>query len=168
MQEDCIFNPKTADFKRLAAMKQNYLRIILVDDDEDDRFLFKDAVEEMDAGIHLNTVTACEELMELLHASAGDALPDIIFLDLNMPGQNGQECLEEIRRHHKLRNIPVAIYSTSNSQRDIQETFHKGANLYIQKPREFDQLKKVISEVISINWKQNGRPASVDRFFMNP
>lgn len=146
---------------------QNRLKIILVDDDEDDCFLFQDAIEEMGSQISLATVNTCEELMHMLHLP-NRKLPDIIFLDLNMPGQNGKECLEEIRKHQNLKHIPVAIYSTSDSEKDIAETFQKGANLYIQKPREFNKIKKVINEVANMNWARPHNPVRKENYYWNP
>ena len=68
-----------------------------------------------------------------------------MFLDLNMPIMNGFECLEAIRSTPHLKDLLVAIYSTSSAERDIEETFEKGANIYIKKPSSFNELKKSAS-----------------------
>jgi CheY-like chemotaxis protein len=77
------------------------------------------------------------------------ALPELIFLDLNMPRKNGLECLKEIRSSEKFSKIPIAIYSTSASKNDIEETFRNGANVYIKKPSDFNILKQLLAKVLS-------------------
>lgn len=124
--------------------------IILADDDGDDRELFTEAMEDVGKNIKLETVSDGEGLMNLLKSK--DVLPDLIFVDLNMPNKNGKECLREIRGSDLLRHIPVIIYSTSSSPRDIEETFEKGANLYVTKPSTFADLKQITSTVINMNW----------------
>jgi CheY-like chemotaxis protein len=91
------------------------------------------------------------ELMEhLMHPDT--ILPDILFLDLNMPKKTGKECLIEIKKTEHLKHLIVAIYSTSSSEEDIEDTFIQGANIYIKKPSNFNALKKIINEVVTLNW----------------
>ena len=92
------------------------------------------------------------QLMNMLNAS--ESLPDIIFLDLNMPGKNGKKCLEEIRGNKKFAKVQVVIYSTSVSKKDIDDTFSLGANLYIRKPNTFKELTEVIKKVFAIDWDE--------------
>jgi DNA-binding NarL/FixJ family response regulator len=90
------------------------------------------------------------ELMNHLNQN-GHQLPHILFLDLNMPRKNGIECLLEIKRMIQFQNI--AIYSTSSSEHDIEDTFVQGANVYIKKPNDFNLLKRILEEVIKVNWQ---------------
>src|SRR5438105_690763 len=107
--------------------------ILLADDDVDDQMLFQDAVDEIQKDIRIRTVYSGEQLMRLL--TRPDAvLPDLIFLDLNMPMKGGHECLEEIRSNDNLKHIPVAIFSTSMNVDDVDKTLQNGANVYIRKP----------------------------------
>jgi len=76
-------------------------------------------------------------------------LPNIIFLDLNMPIKNGIECLKEIRANERFKNLVLVIYSTSGSEHDIQEAFINGANIYIKKPNNFAELKANLAKVIN-------------------
>src|SRR5437879_735829 len=133
-------------------MQSDSLHILLADDDEDDRTFFKDAIDEVKVKTNVEMVNDGQQLMDYLAKTDG-SLPDIIFLDLNMPRKGGIECLEEIRASKKFKNISVAIYSTSASEEDIEQTFLKGANIYIRKPNDFGKLKKVIAQVLSINWQ---------------
>lgn len=127
------------------------LHISLAEDDQDDRLFFKDAFDAVKIEHTLKMFEDGTEIMNYLKSSA--ELPHIIFLDLNMPGKSGIECLKEIRRDDRLRDLSVAIYSTSSSNSNIEETFILGANIYIRKPKDFAALKKIISDVIHINWQ---------------
>jgi len=124
----------------------------MADDDEDDRLFFKEAFEEIKIKNQVRFVNDGIELMNHL-AENGHQLPHILFLDLNMPRKNGIECLMEIRSKSELQNIAIAIYSTSSSEQDIEDTFVKGANVYIKKPSDFNTLKRILEEVIKVNWQ---------------
>jgi len=128
------------------------MRVVLVDDDEDDRMFFADALQEIDIDTELKEFHNGRELLTYLSA-ADKNLPQLIFLDLNMPVMNGFDCLKEIRKNPELKEIVVAIYSTSSSERDIEETFVNGANIYINKPNKFEELKKTIAQVVKRNWQ---------------
>jgi CheY-like chemotaxis protein len=133
-------------------MQNDSVQILLADDDEDDRLLFKDAFNELRIKTVVNTVNDGVELMRLLNQK-NTTLPHILFLDLNMPRKTGMECLLEIKNTGNLKDIPIAIYSTSASEEDIEETFVNGANVYIKKPSDFGTLKKVLEHVITVNWQ---------------
>lgn len=125
------------------------LRVLLSDDDEDDRLIFKEIMDEMDKDISVNMVNNGKQLMDFL-ANEKNLLPHIIFLDLNMPNMNGIECLKEIRSHEKYSDISISIYSTSTSEKDIDDTFIFGANIYITKPAAYSELKKVLAKALSV------------------
>ena len=127
------------------------LRILLVDDDEDDRQFFADALEGIGLNTELRQLENGKSCMEYLLQETENT-PDLIFLDLNMPIMNGFECLEAIRRTPHLKDLLVAIYSTSSAERDIEKTFEKGANIYIKKPSSFSELKKSLKQVVKMNW----------------
>jgi len=133
-------------------MNPNPLHILLADDDEDDRMIFRDAINEIKVKTKITIVNDGVELMEYLQETE-DELPHIVFLDLNMPRKGGIECLKEIRSDANLKDLSIAIYSTSASEEDIEDTFVKGANIYIKKPNDFNTLVKVLEEVITINWQ---------------
>src|SRR6187402_3818371 len=133
-------------------MQYDSIIITLADDDEDDRLFFTDAFEELKINTIVNTVNNGRELLEFLNHPE-TVLPNIIFLDLNMPILNGIDCLKEIRRNDKFNDIAIAIYSTSSSDQDVENTFVLGANIYIKKPSNFNELKKILSDVVIINWQ---------------
>lgn len=124
------------------------LTVVLADDDADDRELFTEAVNELNAEVYSAWNGA--ELMRMLAET--NISPDFIFLDLNMPEKGGKECLEELRAQSRYDDVPIVIYSTSSSSKDIDDTFSLGANLYITKPTSFAELRKIIRDTLSISW----------------
>ncbi|MCY1235166.1 Response regulator rcp1 [compost metagenome] len=106
------------------------------------------------------------ELMEHLNQE-NIVLPHIIFLDLNMPFVSGSECLKEIRSNPRFMDVSVAIYSTSSLEKDIEETFINGANIYITKPNDYAALKKTIRNVLNINWHYHKSGLDRKTFFYN-
>lgn len=146
-------------------MAEDYTHIILADDDEDDRLFFTDAFEELKMTTKVSTYDDGAYLMDYLNQE--DAiLPNILFLDLNMPRKSGMECLKEIKENPRFNNIVIAIYSTSASEEDIENTFVKGANIYIKKPSSFKVLKKVLSNVVTTNWQYHTNGLNKDNFLL--
>lgn len=146
-------------------MNKEYTRIALADDDEDDRLFFIDAFDELKISTKVQIFNNGAELMEFLNL-AQESLPEILFLDLNMPKKNGFECLAEIRSNAKFKDIVVAIYSTSSSEEHIEQTFVNGANIYIKKPSNFNDLKKILSSVVTTNWQYQTSGLNKDNFLM--
>ncbi len=146
-------------------MNKEYTYIVLVDDDEDDRLFFTDAFEEIKISTKIQTFKDGVELMDHLNSDEV-VLPEILFLDLNMPRKNGMECLDEIKANSKFNDIAIAIYSTSSSEEHIEETFIKGANIYIKKPSDFNTLKKVLQDVVTINWQYQTSGLNKDNFLL--
>ncbi|WP_158728144.1 MULTISPECIES: response regulator [unclassified Flavobacterium] len=146
-------------------MNTDFINICLADDDEDDRLFFTDAFDELKINTKVNTFNDGVELMNFLN-HPDSILPNVLFLDLNMPKKNGQECLLEIKKEEKFNDIAVAIYSTSSSEEDIEKTFVNGANIYIKKPNDFEHLKKILSEVVTLNWQYHTSGLNKDNFLM--
>ncbi len=146
-------------------MQTDYMHIILADDDEDDRLFFTDAFGELKINTKVETYNDGVELMNYLNSEEA-RLPQVLFLDLNMPRKNGIECLHEIKANSKFNDIAIAIYSTSSSEEHIEETFVSGANIYIKKPNDFEALKKVLSEVVAINWQYHTSGLNKDNFLL--
>ena len=127
--------------------------VLYADDDEDDRTFFREALGELKVPTVLHTVTDGIQLMKVLSPDV-NPLPNVIFLDLNMPGKSGKECLREIRSMSHLHETPVIIFSTSSNHRDIEETFQHGATLYIQKPSGFKLMVDVLERFFGSDWKE--------------
>lgn len=146
-------------------MQTDFTHIILADDDEDDRNFFSEAFDELKIKTKLHLFNNGVQLMEYLSVS-NSILPNILFLDLNMPLKSGIECLNEIKTNERFKNIAIAIYSTSASDDDIEATFVSGANIYIKKPSDFDTLKKILKDVVTINWQYQTSDLNKDNFLL--
>jgi CheY-like chemotaxis protein len=109
--------------------------------------LFRDALNEIRINNILETVNDGQELMNYILEHA-NILPHLLFLDLNMPRKNGLECLIELRKLYS-REITIAIFSTSSNDKDIEETFLHGANIYMTKPNNFNELKEALNRVVT-------------------
>ncbi|MCB0281140.1 MAG: response regulator [Calditrichae bacterium] len=130
--------------------KYEPIRILLADDDEDDRFLIQEAFSENKLENQLNFVTDGEELMDYLYQrdkfsdKQASPRPDLILLDLNMPRKDGREALKEIKNDDDLKRIPVVILTTSEAEEDILKTYNMGVNSFITKPVTFDGMVDII------------------------
>lgn len=138
--------------------------VVLADDDDDDKLLFQDVVKELGIAAKLSAASNGEALMEML--SEGPP-PDLLFLDLNMPLKNGFECLAEIRRDRRLDQMPVIIFSTSSQPSAIDRVYKGGAQLYIRKPNDFTQLKKVIRHVFDMTWEKRDFKKAREEFVLS-
>lgn len=130
-----------------ALYQMKALNILLADDDKDDCIFFNEVLEELPLNTHLTTVFDGEQLMHLLQKNSSP-LPDVLFLDLNMPRKNGHACLVEIKRSENLKSLPVVVYSTSFDETMADQLYENGAHHYICKPGDFALLKQVIHKAI--------------------
>lgn len=146
-------------------MQNNLINIVLADDDEDDRLFFTEAFEELKIKSNVSTYNNGVLLMEYLNKT-DSILPELLFLDLNMPKKSGIECLVDIKKNDRLKDMIIAIYSTSASEEDIEKTFVLGANIYIKKPNDFKKLKKALSEVVTTNWQYQTDSLNKDNFLL--
>lgn len=128
-------------------MENEQLNILLADDDADDRLFFKEAMEEIHIETMVSIVNDGIELLDYLNHS-NNYLPDIIFLDINMPGKNGLECLRELREDGRYNQIMIVIYSTSGAESDMKEAYQCGANVYLKKAGDFAELKASLAHVL--------------------
>lgn len=137
--------------------------ILLSDNDNGDCSLFLETPEEVKCQANVTITRDGATLVQALDAST-DEKPEVIFLDLNMPRKNGFECLHEIRKSVVFGQIPIVIYTTSNSVDIIEKVYEEGANLYVTKPSSFSLLKKTLSYVLSLAAEELNRKPSRERF----
>lgn len=131
-------------------------KFLLADDDNDDRFFFRDVLSKVSPSAELTTVGDGEELMKYLFDNSHQ-LPDVLFLDINMPRKNGKECLIEIRADEKLKHLPIIIYSTSLPEIIADELFAIGANKYLRKTNLIElkeKLRLVLSQLAEDKFPQ--------------
>jgi len=127
------------------------VKIVLADDDKEDQEIFIEALDAANIPSELTTVENGQELIDHLKDET-EPNPDVIFMDINMPVKGGKEALEEIKNDAELKEIPTIMLSTSNNPKDIEETFDKGANLYVQKPNSINGLILILKKVFSLLW----------------
>ena len=126
--------------------------IFIADDDEDDRMLFLDALEDLNLPAAVKAACDGQELLNTLEKTA-DRLPDIIFLDINMPIKNGFDCLAEIRsREDALKEVKIIMLSTSKSPDNIELCHKLGADLYAVEPSSFQGLNDLLQKVFEMDW----------------
>ena len=133
------------------AVAQNIHHILLADDDVDDCLLFKEVLDELQISSKFTTIQNGKQLMLLLNSDT--PLPNILFLDINIPIKNGFDCLMEINENPKLKNLPVVIMSTSFTQIITDMLYKYGALNCILKSNEFSKLKTLVSNSLQLLFK---------------
>ncbi len=146
--------------------KDMHYHLLLADDDLDDCTFFEDALEELPISATLLTVNDGVQLMNFLSAKF-DSLPDALFLDLNMPRKSGFECLSEIKLTDNLKDLPVIIFSTSLDMEVVNLLYQQGAHYYVRKPGEYNKLKKVILEAVTLTSKNKLTQPTRDQFILH-
>jgi CheY-like chemotaxis protein len=123
--------------------------VLFIDDDEDDKLVFGHALTAIDANIQYLTASDGIEALKILNEELV-ILPDLIFMDLNMPKMDGFTCLDEIKKSSDLKEIPVLILSTSTNPRDIERAKNLGAKTFITKPSTYTALVDTLKNSFSI------------------
>ncbi|MFA7123660.1 MAG: response regulator, partial [Candidatus Delongbacteria bacterium] len=120
--------------------------ILLVEDNEGDVLLAKEALKFIGSGSNIIPVNNGESLFEYFNVRKNDT-PDVIILDLNLPGMNGTEILKILKTDPETENIPVIVFSTSNNQNDIDRCYELKADEYITKPIDLNEFFEVFRHI---------------------
>src|SRR6476469_4442559 len=124
------------------------IQVLLIDDDRDDAELFKEALSEINSSIvfehYKDSKTGLRVLLDK-HTN----LPDLIFLDINMPIVSGWQCLSEFKKTDHLKHIPVIMFTTSSQMKEKETAKQLGAEGFITKPNEYKALKELLSLVLN-------------------
>jgi CheY-like chemotaxis protein len=126
--------------------------ILLVEDNPADVKITQRALRESAVPVELIVVRDGQEAVDYLlrqppHNRGDWRSPDLILLDLNLPGMNGREVLERVRATPALRHVPVVVLTTSRRQEDIHQMYAAGANTYIEKPQDFGRFVQVFQTI---------------------
>jgi len=146
-------------------MISEIIRIVLADDDEDDCLFFNVALQELNVPATLTILHDGEKLMEFFR-KPDEALPQVLFLDLNMPRRNGFECLAEIKSDDRLKHIPVIILSTSYEESVVDLLYTGGAQYYVRKPSDISRVGKVIEQALTLIVHGNGLQPPKESFVL--
>jgi CheY-like chemotaxis protein len=141
--------------------------VALAEDDSDDQLLFSEALKQVSKVSILHVVSTGMQLLDLLEDNK-NSLPDVIVLDVNMPGMSGIECLRIIRKTTGLDHLPVIILSTSAHPKTIEDAFTSGADSYAVKPGKFDDLKRIVDKIIITDWPAIAATKDRANFMMKP
>ncbi|WP_431611975.1 response regulator [Chryseobacterium sp. 'Rf worker isolate 10'] len=146
-------------------MNKEFLNVIVADNDENTLIFFKNILKELKISIKVQCFSNGKDLMEYLN-NEDAVVPEIVFIKYTIPGKESMECLEEIESNSKFNNMVTAIFSEPIPEDEIEDIFVKGANIFMKKPECFEKLKKVLSEVITINWQYHTSGLNKDHFIL--
>lgn len=132
-------------------MEEKSIKILSAEDDRDDQFLIKRAIDKAYIKTEIYFVSNGEDLLERLLTCNDENIPDLILLDLNMPEMSGIEALKKIKENEKNRKIPVVILTTSDNENDMEQCYELGIQSYVTKPQSFDELVKCLENIILEN-----------------
>jgi CheY-like chemotaxis protein len=138
--------------------------ILLADDDPDDCMLFTEVLRDLSIEQQPVCVSNGQQLIDFLKESI--VLPDLLFLDINMPLKNGVAALKEIKEVAIFRNIPVVMLSTTKHPATVQETYRLGANLYACKPTSYSALVSLVQRILAMDVTGLLRHRSLERFLL--
>lgn len=128
-------------------MPSDIQHICIADDDEDDYYLFEAAFKEADGLVRLSHFKTCAALLTWLQS--GDALPELIIMDVNMPGNDNYSCLLAIKKEAHLAHIPVIIYSTSGTPALVKKAHECGAYKYLIKPSSMGLIREMVKDLLA-------------------
>jgi len=137
---------KSVPKKAARPAKVSGLSILLVDDDAGDCRLVSESLKDSKRTSSLHVVNSGDEALAYLR-KAGRARPDIVLLDINMPGKDGFATLREIRAEDALTDLPVVMLTTSTAESDILESYRLHANCYVSKPTSFEDFGDAVREI---------------------
>lgn len=133
----------------MSLIKEKVMDIFLAEDNNDDIFLIKLALDEYFTNNGLlianNGKTAIKMFNELI--TQNKKLPDLVILDINLPMINGLEVLKEIKSKDLTKSIPTVVFTSSDSTTDMSYSYQNGADLYIKKPNNINDFKKIIGYI---------------------
>ena len=122
--------------------------VVFAEDDEDDQLYFKEVFREINADIQIVFVRDGNQLLQLLQ----NFLPDIVFLDLEMPYKNGLECLVQLRAEAPYADLPIVVFSSTMRPANIQTAYEMGAHLFLHKSSKYSEYSDCLKKILSMDW----------------
>jgi CheY-like chemotaxis protein len=129
-------------------LKSLQTNILLIDDDEDDCYIFKLAMAEICPHTIVHCIQDREKLLEVI----GSSKPSLIFIDFYLPIENGISCLQQIKSHPVYKDLPVVMWSSSCYSRNVAACYNSGAQLYIEKPCSKKSLVEKLKMILEENY----------------
>ena len=128
------------------------IRVLLVEDNPGDAHLTRDTLEQSKLLVQIAVAVDGEDALDYLLGRgnyAGVAVPDLVVLDLNLPRMSGREVLAEMKRHERLRGIPVVVLTSSDAERDVVMSYKLGASCYVTKPVGLEAFQAIVQSIES-------------------
>ncbi|MEJ7682933.1 MAG: response regulator [Segetibacter sp.] len=122
------------------------MHILMADDDKDDFHILQQTAQDTGEPLKISYAANWLELWRFIIKT----LPDVLFLDLNMPVKNGMECLQLLREDRRYDKVPIIIYSTSVNKNDIDKAYSNGANYFAVKPNAIEDIAGMINKICSM------------------
>lgn len=144
---------------------QSPIKIVVCDDNWAESPLFEYTLRKIGIEYELDWVEGGLEL--LIYLTTAEILPDIVFLDVNMPGKSGIHWLEEIRSNRKWNHIPIIIQSFAGPTKDIEAAYHAGADLFILKSDFSKDFQQTLKAILQRDWSARVQPRK-SAFFLTP
>ncbi|MEJ5102278.1 response regulator [Chryseobacterium sp. MYb328] len=146
-------------------MNKEFLNVIVADNDENTLIFFKNIFKELKISIKVQCFSNGKTLMEYLNNDDA-VVPEIVFIKYSIPEKSSVECIDEVKSNPKFCNMVTAIYDDEITEDEIEEAFVKGNNICMKKPSDFGTLKKVLTEVITINWQYHTSGLNKENFIL--
>jgi len=124
-------------------------RILLVEDNPADVRLTREMLRESKVRNDLlvaHTAEEAEDVLGLTEAE-GEARPDLVLLDLDLPVKSGHDLLQEMKSHPTLRRVPVVVLSSSEAEEDVVKSYDEHANAYVTKPVDVDEITTIVQSI---------------------
>ena len=141
--------------------------LLVVEDSNEDFKILRRLMRRMDVQNPIYRCTSGDEVLEFLHGVGNyenpnvAPKPSVILLDLNLPGIDGREVLARLKQDQSFRGIPIVVFTTSSNPRDIELCYQRGANGYLIKPMDMNELQKTMQAFVDY-WLEVNTPPSLD------
>jgi CheY-like chemotaxis protein len=130
-------------------------RNVLYIEDDPDSVIFLERVVNKLGDYKLHIYENGDQLLKNLQATKDDIKPEMILLDINLPGMNGFEILEYLRTRKEYKHVPVIMFTSSENEKDIEKSYENGANAYLVKPDNLKMLHNVLEDTFNFWLKHN-------------
>jgi response regulator RpfG family c-di-GMP phosphodiesterase len=145
-------------------MKKEYLNVLLADDDEGNLILFKNILQEFKIQVKVKTFCNGKDLM--IYLNENTVVPEVVFMNYSLPLKNSLECLGEIKSNQKFDPMTIIVFNDNLSSEQEEEAFVTGANVVMKKPDNYRDMKKNITDIISITWQYHTSGLNKNNFIM--
>jgi CheY-like chemotaxis protein len=154
------FTMELLPFRMNKSLTENVARILVIEDNPADARLIREGFTEARSSAEIMVAADGESALDVLtHPADRRSLPDLILLDLNLPGKGGHEILKELKDAAQLRRIPVIVITSSMSERDIDTAYDCGASLYVRKPSDLEEFYKLMESIDTLYLRRANLPS---------